>query len=422
MARTIEKALTDLALRKAKPGDKPLRDGGGLYALPGPNGRHGWRLDYRVHNTRKTISLGVYPDVSLTEARKRREEARQMVAAGIDPSENRKAEKAAGAERAANSFEVIAREWLASQKAGWTDSHHAKQVARLENHAFPWIGKKPIAEVGVADLRPLLDKMAKAEHNEQAHRVMAAVASVFKYAVATGRAERNPAADLSAALPPRRKRSFPTITDPKAIGGLLRAIDGYQGTATTIAALKLAPLTFVRPGELRGARWKEVELDHADGPRWVIPPERRKLRKDAKENPTTEPHVVPLSRQAAAILHELQPLTGNREFVFPGVRDPKRPMSENTINAALRNIGYDGDTIVGHGFRHMASTLLNEQGFNPDAIERQLAHKGQGVRAIYNLAKFMPERRKMMQAWADYLDGLRADTSSTVVPFKPKAA
>ncbi len=418
--------LTDTAIRKAKPGSAPIkmRDGGGLYLLLQPDGARWWRWDYRrpVTGKRNTLSLGVYPDTGLADARRRQAEARKLLAAGIDPGENRKAIKSAGAEQAANSFEVIAGEWLATRKAGWTDSHHAKQVARLENHAFPWIGKKPIAEVGVADLRPLLDKMAKAEHNEQAHRVMAAISSVFKYAIATERAERNPAADLSAAMPPRRKRSFPTITDPKAIGGLLRAIYGYQGTATTIAALKLAPLTFVRPGELRAARWEEFELDHADGPRWVIPPERRKLRKDAKENPATEPHIVPLSRQAVAILCELQPLTGRREYVFPGVRDPKRPMSENTVNAALRNIGYDGDTIVGHGFRHMASTLLNEQGFNPDAIERQLAHKGQGVRAVYNLAKFMPERRKMMQAWADYLDELRADTTGTVVPFKPKAA
>lgn len=404
--------LTDTAIRKTKPEQKPLklRDGGGLYLILRPDGARWWRLDYRrpVSGKRNTLSLGTYPDTGLAEARGERDRARKQLAAGIDPGQHRKAEQSAGIERAGNSFEVISREWLAVKAHGWTDSHHAKQKVRLEAHVLPWIGKKPIAEVGVSDLRPLLNRMVERSHHEQAHRVMAAISSVFKYAVATERADRNPAADLGAALPSRRKRSFPTITDPKEVGGLLRAMDRYRGEPATSAALKLAPMTFVRPGELRGARWAEFDLDHPDGARWVIPASRRKLPKADKEDPNTEPHVVPLAEQAVAILRDLQPLTGHREYVFPGVRDPKRCMSENTVNAALRNLGYDGNTIVGHGFRHMASTLLNELGFNPDAIERQLAHKGQGVRAIYNLAKHMPERKKMMQAWADYLDTCKA--------------
>lgn len=416
--------LTDTAIRKAKPGDKTRRlaDGGGLYLEIAPAGGKWWRYKYRFEGKEKRLSLGTYPDTGLAGAREQHAAARKLLAAGIDPSANRKAAKAAGAERAANSFEAIARVWLALKQPVWSAGHHEKQVARLENHAFPRIGPKPVAAVGVADLRPIIDRMTKAGTTEQAHRVMAAISSVFKYAVATERAERNPAADLSAAMPQRVKRNFATITDPQAVGALLRAIDGYRGEATTCAALKLAPLTFVRPGELRDARWAEMELDHHDGPRWVIPPARRKLRKAAKESPTTEPHIVPLSRQAVEILRELHPLTGHREHVFPGVRHPKRCMSENTVNAALSAMGYTGDKLVGHGFRHMASTLLNELGFNSDAIERQLAHKGQGVRAVYNQAKHLPERRRMMQEWADYLDALRADTGGVVVPFKSKAA
>ena len=411
MAATV-RPLTDTAIRTAKPGPKAykLRDGGGLYVVVNTDGSRWWRFDYRrpVTGKRNTLSLGTYPDVGLAAARVRREAVRRQLAAGIDPGLHRKAVKAAGIENASNSFEAIAREWLSVKAHSWTESHRSKQQARLENHAFPWIGSRPIAELGVPDIRPLLKRCVDSDHHEQAHRVMAAVSSVFKFAIATERAERNPAADLGAALPARRKRHFPTLTDPIQIGALLRAIDGYQGSTVTAAALKLAPLTFVRPGELRGARWSEIDLSRPDGARWTIPASRRKLRRVDKEDPSTEPHVVPLSDQAVTTLRELHALTGRRELVFPGVRDPKRSMSENTVNAALRNLGYTGDVIVGHGFRHMASTLLNELGFNPDAIERQLAHKGQGVRAVYNQAKHIPERRQMMQAWADHLDELRA--------------
>lgn len=416
--------LTDTAIRNAKPRAKThkMADGGGLYLEVAPAGGKWWRYKYRINGKEDRCSLGTYPDIGLADARKRHLAARALVANGINPKAHWKAEKAAGAEREANSFEVVAREWLDLREAGWTKSHHAKQRARLENHVFPLVGRKPIAEVGVSDLRPVLDRLVKADKGEQAHRVMAAVSSVFKYAVATERHDRNPAADMSAAMPPRRKRNFATITDPQQVGALLRAMDGYQGAATTAAALRLAPLVFVRPGELRGARWEEFDLDHRDGPRWVIPPARRKLAKPAKEDPMTAPHVVPLSLQAVGILRELQPLTGRGELVFPGVRDPKRSMSENTINAALRNLGYSGDTIVGHGFRHMASTLLRELGWQRDTVEAQLSHKTGGVEGIYNKAQYLPERREMMQAWADYLDALKADTSGNVVPFKRAVA
>jgi len=415
--------LTDTTIRKAKPTetDLKLRDGRGLYLLLRPNGARWWRWDYRrpVTGKRNTLSLGTYPDVSLADARERHSTARKLLAAGVDPGENRKATKAARAENAANSFEVVGREWLALKAKEWVDEHLDRQTARLANHVFPYIGNKPIMDVGVGDLRPIINRINKAGHVEQLHRVMACVSNVFKYAIATERAERNPAADLSAAMPAHNKRSYATITDPQEIGKLLRAMNGYVGSPLTIAALKLAPLTFVRPGELRSARWDEFEWDYAGGARWVIPPTRRKLRKAAKTDPKSEPHIVPLSTQAIAILRELQLLTGHRDYVFPGIRDPKRPMSNNTVNGALRNLGYTGDDIVGHGFRHMASTLLNEMNFNPDAIECQLSHKGQGVRAIYNLAKYFPMRREMMQGWADWLDGVRE--GSNVIPLRKRA-
>jgi len=416
--------LTDTLIRKTKPTEtaQKLRDGRGLYLLIQPGGARWWRWDYRrpISGKRNTLSLGTYPDVSLADARERHADARKLLASGADPGEHRKATKAARAESAANSFEVIGREWLALKAREWVDAHLDRQHARLANHAFPYIGKKPIVEIGVGDLRPIITRINKAGHVEQLHRVMATISNVFRYAIATERAERNPAADLSAAMPARNKRSYATITDPLEIGKLLRAMEGYTGSPVTKAALKLAPLTFVRPGELRSARWEEIEWEYTDGPRWVIPPARRKLRKAAKADPKTEPHIVPLSTQAVAILRELQLLTGHREYVFPGVRDPKCCMSNNTVNGALRNLGYTGDDIVGHGFRHMASTLLNEMNFNPDAIECQLSHKGQGVRAVYNLAKYYPMRREMMQAWADHLDGLRA--GANVIPFKARAA
>ncbi len=406
-------ALTDTLIRSRKPEVKPVKlaDAGGLYLLLRPNGSRWWRWDYSRPHTKKrnTLSLGTYPQISLKEARDKRDEARKLLSNDVDPGEQRRAVKAAGAKHANNSFEVLGREWLAANESRWVASHLEKQESRLSNHAFPWIGRRPIAEIGVSDLRPILDRIAKHGHHEQAHRVLAAVSGVFKYAIATERAERNPARDLSVVLPPRRKKHYASIKDPAEVGQLLRAIEAFTGTFTVATALKLAPLTFVRPGELRAAEWVEFQMEHPDGPQWTIPAKRRKLRRAAKENSETPPLIVPLSTQAAALLNELRPLTGNQMLVFPGARDAKRPMSENTINASLRRIGYDGDTMTGHGFRHMASTLLNEQRFNKDAIERQLAHIEPGVGGIYNHAEYLAERRVMMQAWADYLDALKGD-------------
>ena len=414
--------LTDPAIRKKKPAAKPIKltDGKGLYLLLNPNGSRWWRWDYRrpVTGKRNTLSFGTYPDTGLADARGKRDAARKLLAARIDPSEHNKANKAAGEERAANSFEVVAREWLAVKAHDWTLSQQDKEMARLEKHAFPWIGGKPVSELGVAEIRPLIERVAKAGYLEQARRIRFQLSRVFQFAVATERAERDPAADLKAILPNPRKQNFAHITDPVRIGELLRAIDGFNGTFPVACALKLAPMWFCRPGEIRMAEWTHFDLD-SEHPTYTIPPSNRKLRKADKENPSTPSHIVPLSEQAVAILRELKPLTGRGKYVFPGARDPKRHMSDGAINAALARIGFKGE-LVGHGFRHMASTLLREMGWSADAVERQLSHKEPGIAGIYNKAQHMPERKKMMQAWADYLDVLRADTG-TVLAFKRKA-
>lgn len=420
-------SLSDVAIRKLRASDKTQRifDGAGLYLEVSPAGGKWWRLKYRFQGKEKRLSLGVYPATGLAQARIKRDEARKLLARDIDPAVQRKATRAAGKEAASNSFEVIAREWLAVRQPEWTERQFEKERDRLQNHAFPWIGKLPIREVGVAEIRSLLDRIVRRGHLEQAHRLRFQLSRVFKYAVAAEYTYRDPAADLSATLPARRKQNYPTITDPEKVGGLLRVIDSFDGTFVVACALKLAPMLFVRPGELRGAEWPEFELNHDDSPRWSIPPARRKLRKAQKEDPKTPPQIVPLPTQAVAILKELHLVTGSGRYLFPGVRSRKRPISDMTINAALRRLGYDRDTLTGHGFRHMASTLLNELGFKAEAIERQLSHKEPGVRGIYNKAEYLPERIKMMQAWADYLDALRQDDGKLTGirrPIRRKAA
>jgi integrase len=409
-------ALTDTAIRKPKPTDKPqkLTDGAGLYLLLNPNGSRWWRFDYRFDGKRKTLSMGTYPDTGLADARERRDAARKLLAQGVDPGVQRKAVKAAGDERAANSFEVIAREWLAVKQPEWTRGQYGKERDRLENHAFPRIGAVPIANIGVAEIRPLLAHVVKQGHIEQAHRLRHQLSRVFRFAVATERASRDPAADLRDTLPARQPKNHPTITDPAQVGELMRAIEGFTGTFSVQCALKLAPLWFCRPGEIRMAEWVHFDLE-SENPSYTVPPVNRKLKKAAKENPQTPPHVVPLSRQALEILRELHPLTGHGRYLFPGARDPKRHMSDGAINAALARIGYKG-IITGHGFRHMARTLLGEMGWSAEALERQLSHKEPGVAGVYNKAQHLPERRKVMQAWADYLDGLRS--GGQVVPLR----
>jgi integrase len=407
--------LSDTAIRNAKPGAKPVKmtDGGGMYLLLNPNGSRWWRFDYRFDGRRKTLSMGTYPDTGLKDAHDKRDEARKLVAAGVDPGAQRKAVKAAGLDRAANSFEVVAREWLALKQREWTPGQYAKEHDRLENHAFPWIGHQPVADLGVAEIRPLLAHIVKRGHIEQAHRLRHQLSRVFRYAVATERASHDPAADLRDTLPARQPKNYPTIIDPAQVGELLRAMDGFTGTFVVDCALKLAPLWFCRPGEIRQAEWAQFDLD-GEHPAYTVPPSIRKLRKAEKENPKTQPHIVPLSRQAVAILRELHQLTGRGRYLFPGARSVSRHMSDGAVNAALARIGYKG-IITGHGFRHMARTLLGELGWNPEALERQLSHKEPGVSGVYNKAQHLPERRKIMQEWADYLDMLRAGGAASAV-------
>lgn len=389
--------LTNNAVLNAKPNQKPVKmyDAGGLYLEVAPSGGKWWRLKYRINGKEKRISLGVFPDVTLKEARDKRDAARKQLANGIDPGEHRKAAKASKADDGTNGFEVVAREWFGKFAPNWADSHSEKIIRRLERDIFPWLGKRPIAEISAPELLTTMRRVEERGAVETAHRAMQNCSQVFRYAIATGRAIRDPAADLRGALPPSKSKHHASIIDPKAIGALLRAIDGYQGSMITKCGLQFAPLTFVRPGELRKAEWSEFDLSAAE---WRIPAERMKMR---------EQHIVPLSSQALVVLRELQPLTGSGRYVFPGARTNGRPMSENTINAALRRLGYTNDEMTGHGFRSMASTLLNEQGWNRDAIERQLAHAERDtIRAAYNYAEHLPERRKMMQAWADFLTGL----------------
>jgi integrase len=403
--------LTNVEIRNAKPGEKPIKlfDGGGLFLLISPAGGKWWRLKYRFGGKEKLLSLGTYPEVSLSEAREKRDQARKLLAADVDPGENRKAQKAAKTDSDANSFEVIGREWFGKFSPSWAASHADKIIRRLERDVFPWIGKQPIADITAPVLLATMRRIENRGALETAHRALQNCSQIFRYAIATGRAIRDPGADLRGALPPSNGKHHASITDPKAIGELLRAIASYQGSLITKCALQLAPLFFVRPGELRKAEWAEFNFDTAE---WRIPAERMKMR---------EQHIVPLSTQAIAILQELQPLTGRGRYVFPGARTNGRPMSENTVNAGLRRLGYSSDQMTGHGFRSMASTLLNEQGWNRDAIERQLAHaERDSIRAAYNYAEHLPERRKMMQAWADYLDKLRS--GAQIIPLKDLAA
>lgn len=401
--------LSDTAIRKAKPADKIQRlfDGGGLYLEITPAGSKLWRQKYRIAGKEKRLAHGTYPEVSLAEARARREAARKLLANGIDPGEQKKAEKAAGEERAANNFEAVSREWHGKFSPGWAASHSGKILGRLENDLFPWIGSRPVAEIKAPELLRCLRRIENRGALETAHRVLQNAGQVFRYAIATGRADRDPSADLRGALAPWKPQHYPAPTDPKAVGELLRAIDGYTGGNVVKAMLQLAPLVFVRPGELRQAEWAEIDLDAKE---WSIPAHKMKMR---------EPHLVPLSKQAVAILRDLQPLTGNRAHVFPGGHDPRKAMSENALNAALRRMGYDKTTMTAHGFRAIARTLLDEElGFRPDYIEHQLAHAVRDPNGrAYNRTSHLAERRKMMQAWADYLDRRRTDTGK-VLEFK----
>lgn len=402
-------SLTDAAIRRAKPTEKTqkLFDGFGLFLEVTPTGGRRWRQKYRFGGKEKLLAHGTYPTVSLAEARERRDEARKLLSRGLDPAEHRKAERAAGMERSGNTFEVIAREWLAKQT--WVPHYRVKVEAWFQNDIWPWIGGLPIAEITAPQFLQCAQRMENRGAIESAHRMLQNCGQVMRYAIATGRADRNPVTDLRGALKSPPERHHAAITDPKEIGGLLRAIDAYTGSLPTKIALQLAPLVFVRPGELRQAEWSEIDLDAAE---WNIPAGKMKMR---------QPHLVPLSSQAVELLRELEPLTASRSiYVFPGGRSAKQPMSNNAINAALRRMGFDRDTMTAHGFRAMARTVLDEVlGFRPDVIEHQLAHavKDANGRA-YNRTSFLPHRREMMQKWADYLDELKADTGGKVLAFR----
>jgi len=399
--------LTETAARNAKPAKAPrkISDGGGLYLLVQPNGSKLWRLAYRFGGKQKLLALGSYPEISLGAARDRRSEAKRLLQEDTDPSTQRRIDRQRAATAAANTFRLVAEELLAKYeregRAGVTLAKHRW----LYSFAYPSLGDRPVAEITAPDLLRALRVLEHKGLHESARRLRSACGRVFRYAIATGRADRDPSADLKGALTVPQVTHRAAIVDPKEIGGLLRAIDGYVGHPATAAALRLAPHLFVRPGELRHAEWSEFDLDAAV---WVIPAAKMKMRR---------PHKVPLSRQSLVILKRLKEVTGRGRWLFPSVRSMVRPISENTLNAALRRLGYTSAEMTSHGFRGMAATRLNETGkWNPDAIERQMAHQEQNAvrRAYTHNAEYWPERVKMMQEWANYLDQLR--TGLAVLP------
>ena len=401
--------LTDTAIKNATSTAKPFKlfDERGLFLLVTPSGGKWWRLKYRHDAKEKMLSMVVYPDVPLKAARDRRDTARKLLADGIDPGEHRKAAKSARADRAANSFEVIAREWFAKHQPNWVEQHASRIIRRFERDVFPMIGGKPITEVNAPTLLAVVRKIEARGALETAHRALGDCGQVFRYAVATGRAERDPSGDLRGALPPVKGEHFSAITEPKRVAQLLREIDGYTGTFTVKCALRLAPMVFVRPGELRSAKWADIDLGAGEW-RYMV-------------TKTQTQHIVPLATQAVTILRELQALTSASAYVFPSARSWQRPMSDNAILAALRRLGVAKDEMSGHGFRAMARTILDEVlGVRPDFIEHQLAHAVRDPNGrAYNRTAHLPERCKMMQQWADYLDKLKA--GAEVIPLHGSA-
>lgn len=392
-------SLSDAACRNAKPSVKTyaLADGLGLSLTVTPSGGKLWRMRCRYEGKARLLALGKYPDVSLSKARERRDEARRQLADGIDPGAAKKARKQATREAAENSFEVIGREWFAKISPNWAPGHAKRVAAKLENDLYPWLGARPIHEITAPELLQTLRKIEARGVIETAHRAKQVAGQIFAYAVVTGRARTNPATDLHKALTPMRGEHFPAATEPKAVGALLRAIDDYPGSPIVKAAMRFAPLVFVRPGELRQAKWADVDLDAAE---WRFTASKTKV-----------PHIVPLSMQSLAILNDLRPLTGHRGvYVFPGDRTPLRPMSDGALGAALRRMGVGKDEHSVHGWRATARTLLDESlGYPVHLIEHQLAHAVRDpLGRAYNRTAHLPERKAMMQRWADYLDELRA--------------
>ena len=378
----------------------------GCISKVSPSGGKWWRVKYRFRGRENCLSMGAFPDVALKTARQRCMKLRVQLAAGVDPAAERRLAKQQLARRD-ESFEAIAREWYAAFSRNWSPSHGDRVLRRLETYVFPWVGKVPIREVTAMNVLECLRRLEQQKTHETARRVLRYCSQTLRYAIITGRAETDVLSQLRGALAPRKTRHLASVKEPQQVGALLRAIDGYDGRLVPKFALRFAPLVFVRPGELRRAAWRDFDFLQRE---WRIPADQMKAR---------HPHIVPLSSQAMALLRELQPLTGASPFVFPGERSTDRPMSNNTLNAALRRLGYGHEDMTAHGFRSMASTLLNELGWSSDAIERQLAHgERDGVRAVYNYAQYLPERRRMMQAWSDYLDHLRSINHSRAASSK----
>ena len=398
--------LTNTALRNLKKPSRTTRmfDGGGLYIEATPKGGKYWRMKYRFLGKEKRLALGVYPDVTLKMARERREEARRLLADGIDPSDHKKSVLESKKEKYNNTFKSVADEWHQKQSNTWTERHAQSVKRRLELNVFPWLGDRPIADITPKEILPVIRRIEDRGALESAHRALWYCSQVFRYGVATGKVATDPCRDLRGALPPIRVKHRAAITEPVKVGELLRAIDSYEGTMTVKYAMKLAPLGFVRPGELRQAGWNDIDIEKAQW-RYTI-------------SKTNTPHIVPLSRQAIKILKEIHPVTGKGKYVFPSARSAQRAMSDNAILAAFRRMGYDKEEMSGHGFRAMARTILDEVlGFRPDFIEHQLAHAVRDPNGrAYNRTSHLTERTKMMQKWADYLDTLKE--GAEIIPLR----
>jgi integrase len=422
MSKLID-ALTDVKIRNVKSATKPIKlfDGRGLFLLITPNGGKWWRYKYRYGRKAKSISLGIYPEVSLKAARDRRDDARRLLASGIDPSTERKAAKQAqidAARLADDTFEAVSLEWFNKYNNCWAESHAHTVIQRLRRDLLPWLGQRRISDITSSDLLAVLRRVESRGTHETAHRLLQILGQIYRYAVASDRADRNPAIDLRGALTPVKEKHHAALTRPSDVAGLVRAIQAYQGTFVVRCALRLAALLFVRPGELRRMEWNEIDFDRA---LWTIPAEKMKMRAD---------HLVPLAPQAVAVLRELRPLTGNGRYIHPSARTITRPMSENAILAALRRMGFGKEEMSGHGFRSTASTILHENGWPSDVIELQLAHVSHrnGVRAAYDRSERLAERRELMCWWANYLDQLAdrvvlidsADEQSASIISRPR--
>lgn len=400
--------LSDLKINKAKPQEKEycLFDGGGLYLAVTPSGGKLWRIKYRFEGKNKLLHLGAYPVITLAEARQKLLDTKRTIASGVDPGAVKKAQKQSRLEKEANSFEVIAREWHGRFIDQWTEGHAVTIMSRLNRDVFPYMGHEPIEDIKALLVLQVLRRVESRGALDTAHRIKTIIGQVLRYAVATGRAERDCTGDLKGALAPVDKKHLAALTDPKDVAPLLRAIDGYAGSFVVKCALQLLPLVFLRSKELREGEWSEIDFE---GAQWNIPGVRMKMKL---------PHIIPLPDQAIAILKELQPLTGHSKYIFPCHRSPLRTMSNNAVNAALRRMGFEKDEMCGHGFRAMARTILDEVlGFPVDHIEHQLAHAVRDANGrAYNRTAHLPARRKMMQQWADYLDGLKA--GAKVIPIR----